>query len=101
MPRLRYSDEARQDLIRFSEFLREIAPDAAVEAINTILLNIDTLTLNPLIGRPYMIADYGFRELVITFGKGGYIALYSYDERTDIVDILAIRHQRELKYNDF
>lgn len=101
MPRLRYSDEARQDLIRFSDFLREIAPDAAVEAINTILLTIDTLTLNPLIGRPYIIADYGFKELVIAFGKGGYVALYSYDERTDIVDILAIRHQRELKYNDF
>ena len=101
MPRLRYSDEARQDLIRCAEFFREIAPDAAIEAINTILLTIDILTVNPFIGRPYVVADYGFKELVIAFGKGGYVALYSYNELTDIVDVLAIRHQRELKYNDF
>ena len=101
MPRLRYSDEARDDLMRLAEFWREKSPNVAVEALNAILLTIDTLTLNPLIGRPYMIADYGFRELVIAFGKGGYLALYVYDEQADSVDVLAIRHQRELKYNDF
>lgn len=98
MPRLRYSDEARQDLIRLADFYREKAPQVATEAINSILDSIHTLTINPLIGRPYPLKGYFFRELVIGFGSGGYLALYAYDEQTDTLDILAIRHQRELKY---
>lgn len=98
MSRLRYSDEARQDLIRLADFYREKAPHIAPDAINAILDSIHTLTINPLIGRPYPLKEYLFRELVIGFGSGGYLALYAYDERTDTIDILAIRHQKELKY---
>lgn len=36
------------------------------------------------------------RELVISRGKTGYIALYRYDEIRDVARVLAIRHQREL-----
>lgn len=65
----------------------------------TILESIDTLSETPMIGRPYEIAgETGFQELVISFGKGGYVALYKYDQPTDVVDILAIRSQRELGY---
>ena len=99
MPRLRYSPEATQDLVRFSEFFLPAAPEAASNAILTILGAIDILTATPLIGRPYEIADEnGYQELVIAFGKGGYVALYQYDQQAEVVDILAIRSQRELGY---
>jgi plasmid stabilization system protein ParE len=42
--------------------------------------------------------DHGFRELVISRGRTGYLALYEYDARHDIAVILRIRHQREQSY---
>ena len=50
---------------------------------------------HPLVGRP---AKRGMRELVISRGRTGYLALYSYEEQRDIVLILAILHQREAGY---
>jgi hypothetical protein len=38
------------------------------------------------------------RELVISRGKSGYLALYDYDEPNDMVLVLALRHQREAGY---
>jgi plasmid stabilization system protein ParE len=38
------------------------------------------------------------RELVISRGRTGYLALYDYEEKSDAVLILAIRHQREAGY---
>lgn len=38
------------------------------------------------------------RELVITFGQSGYVALYRHDPVGDIVYILAFRHQKEAGY---
>jgi plasmid stabilization system protein ParE len=50
---------------------------------------------HPLIGRA---VESGCRELVISRGRSGYVALYRYDEARDDVLILAIRHQREAGY---
>jgi len=36
--------------------------------------------------------------LVISRGRSGYLALYSYDDAADVVLVLAIRHQREQDY---
>jgi plasmid stabilization system protein ParE len=38
------------------------------------------------------------RELVISRGRTGYVALYSLEEGQDAVLILTIRHQREAGY---
>ena len=84
--------------MRFAEFYREQAPHIISEAIGSILDAIGTLAHNPLIGRPYPLDGYNFRELVIGFGASGYLALYAYDDKADTIDILAIRHQKELKY---
>ena len=48
-----------------------------------------------LIGRP---AEHGLRELVISRGRTGYIALYSFETAQDCILILAVRHQREAGY---
>jgi len=41
----------------------------------------------------------GLRELLISYGKSGYVALYSYEQREDVVLVLAIRHHREAGYS--
>jgi plasmid stabilization system protein ParE len=41
------------------------------------------------------VFDFLARELVISKGRTGYVALYRYLPEQDRVDILAIRHQRE------
>jgi hypothetical protein len=38
------------------------------------------------------------RELVISFGDSGYIALYRYEPATDTVYVLVFRHQKEAGY---
>jgi plasmid stabilization system protein ParE len=55
------------------------------------------LERHPEIGRPYKeLAE--FRELVISFGDSGYLALYRYDPDADAVFIIAFRHQKEAGY---
>ncbi len=48
---------------------------------------------HPLIGR---IVEARLRELVISFGRTGYVALYRF--RPAQVEVLAIRAQRELDH---
>ncbi|MBI5751801.1 MAG: hypothetical protein HZA59_06610 [Hydrogenophilales bacterium] len=49
----------------------------------------------PLIGRR---VEGELRELAISFGKTGYVALYRFLPSREQVRILAIRRQRELDY---
>ena len=52
---------------------------------------------HPLVGRP---VELGYREMLISRGRNGYIALYKYVVEMDIAIVLAIRHQREGGYPD-
>jgi plasmid stabilization system protein ParE len=56
---------------------------------------VNVLANHPLMGRP---VEQGLREVVISQGKSGYVALYSYERDADVVLMLAIRHQREAGY---
>jgi len=56
---------------------------------------VEILARHPLIGRP---VDEGLRELVISFGKTGYVAPYRFVPQRDEIRVLALRHQRELDY---
>jgi plasmid stabilization system protein ParE len=73
------------------DFLAREAPDTATEAANEIVNTTRILQRHPLIGRPVG----RLRELVISKGQTGYVALYRFLPEQDRVDILAIRHQRE------
>ena len=55
------------------------------------------LQRHPLIGRP---APHSLRELVISKGQSGYVALYRFLPSKDRIEILAIRHQRESGFVD-
>ena len=57
---------------------------------------IEFLARHPKIGRPL---ESGLRELVISYGASGYLALYDYSPVYDDVLILRMRHQREEGYH--
>ncbi len=95
MVRLSYSQRALVDLVRLSDFLLATDPAAAVATVEVIEEAVNILSRHPLIGRP---AEAGLRELVISRGKTGYVALYRHDAQADVVRVLAIRHQREFGY---
>jgi len=48
-------------------------------------------------GRP-LEDEPDLRELIISFGDSGYVALYHYEHQTDSILILAFRHQKEAGY---
>ena len=56
---------------------------------------MEVLAQHPLIGRP---VEGELRELVISFGGTGYVALYRFVSSENRVRVLAIRRQRELDY---
>ena len=95
MARLIYARQALEDLERLTHFLLESDPKAASDTFSLIEEAIDVLQRHPLIGRP---AEAGLRELVISRGQTGYVALYSYELDEDAVLVLAIRYQREVGY---
>ena len=92
MARLIYSPRAFDDLDRLTDFLIETDPVIASETVELIVEAVTILKHHPLIGRP--VEDH-LRELIISRGRTGYVALYSYETEHDRVLVLAIRHQRE------
>jgi plasmid stabilization system protein ParE len=68
---------------------------AAAETVELIEEAVTILKRHPLIGRP---VELNLRELIISRGKTGYVALYSFEADQDAVLILSIRHQREAGY---
>lgn len=90
-----YSENALANLARAFEFLAERDRVAAAASASVIREAVDILASHPLIGR-----EIGgeLRELVISYGHTGYIALYRFVPARNQIRILAIRHQRELDY---
>ena len=95
MAALIYTRGALADLERIFEFLAREDPAAGVAAVDVIREAVSILENHPMIGRP---AEYGLRELVVSRGRSGYVALYRHLVPEDVVLILAIRHQREAGY---
>ena len=95
MAQIVYSARALDDVERAFEFLVEKDPGSAVNAAAAIRGAVETLAEHPLIGRS---VTGGLRELVISYGKTGYVALYWFSVERAEVWILGIRHQRELDY---
>ena len=92
---IRYAPRALADMERLCDFLAVSDPVLADQTIDLSASAAAVLERHPLIGRP---VESGLRELVISRGRSGYLALYRYDEDRDRVLALAIRHQREAGY---
>ena len=96
MPRLKWSQPALLDVARLYNFLEPKSRDAAQRAVRAIRQGVKALGKHPQMGRPVEEMPPEFREWVIEFGHGAYIALYHFDQREII--ILAVRHGREAGY---
>ena len=97
MTRLVFSPRALQDIERCVEFLMDSDSTTASATTELIVGGLRMLKDHPLVGRP---VELGYREMLISRGRNGYIALYKYVVEMDIAIVLAIRHQREGGYPD-
>jgi plasmid stabilization system protein ParE len=98
MAKLVVMEEAGLDIRRLTEFLLQAHPEDAVGLVDNIISALKILEQHPEIGRPYKPP---LRELVISRGKSGYLALYWFNPLDDRVEILRIRHQRESGYRSY
>ena len=89
MATLIYSRRGLRDLERLAGFIE------GPKVIDIIAEAIEILAHHPYVGRK---AEHGLRELVISRGKTGYIALSDYAAEEDVIAILAVRHQHEAGY---
>lgn len=97
---VRFTEGAEADLLRLYEHLIEQEPhgDLAERALECIAQGIELLQRFPYTCRKAVPDNPYLRELVITFGASGYVALFEI-EPGDIVTVLAVRHPRESDYH--
>ena len=91
MPQVRLTARALADIDRTFDFLKDRGDGTAAEAVEAIVDAAAVLGRHPMIGRP---VEASLREVVISWGSTGFVALYRFLPRADRVDVLAIRHQR-------
>ena len=90
-----YSGRSLEHIERTFQFIIQENPGAAIAAVHSIRSAIENLAAHPLIGRR---VEGEIRELVVSYGQTGYIALYRFVVQLDEVRILALRHQREVGF---
>ena len=96
MPQLIWLPPAPLDVRRLYRFLATRNIDAGKRAIKSIRQGVKVLGHQPGIGRPIEDMPDEFREWIIDFGDGGYVARYRID--ANAITILAVRHQKEVGF---
>ena len=96
---IRFAPQALTDIERIFEFNLHRDPATAHLHIDRIRSAVMVLDEHPKIGRRYSLAN-PLRELVISYGRTGYVALYVHREIDELITIVAIKHQREAGYRD-
>lgn len=96
--KVRYTLTAKEDLKRLFTFLARQDPQAAKRARDTIAASIQLLQQFPFTCRKAVTENALLRELVISFGGAGFIALFEIDDNENVT-IIAVRHQREDDYH--
>jgi plasmid stabilization system protein ParE len=98
--RVRLTRDAEADLVRLFDFVlqRELAreggdPSLAEQALAAIRAGFATLKTSPFTCRKAGQSPF-LRELIIPFGRSGYVALFEIEGASDVV-VAAVRHQLE------
>lgn len=95
MARIELAPEVLDDFDRFFDHMAQFDVEDAPERIGEIIEAVQILVHSPLIGHK---VKSGKRELVIGQRARGYVALYRYVPDIDTVFVLAVRSQRESRY---
>jgi plasmid stabilization system protein ParE len=95
-----FSATAKADIQRLYDFLADIDPDLAERALIILDEAWDVLSKFPHTCRKAQGGELGatWRELLITFGSSGYIALFQITSDKSLT-VAAVRHQRESDYH--
>lgn len=94
---VRFTPEAESDLLRLYDFLLEKDLAAAERALGAVTAAVELLRFSPFACRKARADNPFLRELLIPFGSAGYVALFEIAPG-NIVNIAAVRHQREEDY---
>lgn len=94
-----FDEGAQADLERIFEFNFERDPRSAIQHVEKIMEAVLILDRHPEIGRR-VAGVPPLRELVISHGSSGYVALYDHSRVEEVVRVVAIRHQREAGYRE-
>jgi plasmid stabilization system protein ParE len=92
--RLRVTEAAQEDLEHLFDFLAANDLEAAVRARAAVEKAYEFAEAMPFGCRKAVDSNPFVRELVISFGAVGYVALIEIED-DETVSVLAIRHQRE------
>lgn len=102
--RVRLTREAQDDLERLFDFVleRELARSGgdlqlAEQALSAIRAGVATLKASPFTCRKAGQSPF-LRELIIPFGRAGYVALFEIVDPTEVV-VSTVRHQLEDDYH--
>ena len=102
--RVRLTREAESDLERLFDFVleRELERDGgdlslAEQAVASIRAGFATLKTTPFTCRKAGQSPF-LRELIIPFGRSGYVALVEIESATEVLAV-AVRHQLEDDYH--
>jgi len=95
LAQIAFSRRALEDFERVFTFHAKDDPQLAAAQVAAIRQAIGVLADHPLIGR---VIKHDLRDLVISRGKTGFLALYRFSPSFNIVRVLRMRHQRELGY---
>lgn len=93
----RFTLEAKADIERLYGFLAERDLGAAERALEVIDSAWSLLEQFPFSCRKATDATPFLRELIISFGNSGYVALFEIEDH-HTVTVLAVRHQLEDDY---
>jgi plasmid stabilization system protein ParE len=101
--KVRLTRDAEADLDRLFDFLveRELARDSGdlelpEQAMTALRAGIATLKSSPFTCRKAGNSPF-FRELIIQFGRSGYVALFEIEDESTVA-VVAVRHQVEDDY---
>lgn len=102
--RVRLTRAAEAGLVRLFEFVLE--PELAREGGDLELAEQALVAVRAgfatLQGSPFTCRKAGpspfLRELIVPFGRSGYVALFEIDAASEVV-VIAVRHQREDDYH--
>lgn len=86
--------EAKQDIARLHEFLKNKSPDAASRMVDLLLNGADKLMDFPEMGKP-LGDELKRRELFLAFGAGAYVIRYILTENNIVV--IRVWHSREMR----
>jgi plasmid stabilization system protein ParE len=95
--RVRLTPAAERDLLGLQAFLIDEDPAAARRAIRALQKGFRFLELFPFSCRRSEGGPPEIRELLVPFGRSGYVALFEIEDQATVT-ILAVRHQREDDY---